>query len=247
VSFVIRPGETLALVGESGSGKSTIGKSLLGLAPVTAGKVVFAGQEISHASSKERRRLARDLQVIFQDPYGSLNPSLTVGSILTEPLRVQRAVSKGESERMVSHLLRRVGMPPDAADRYPGNFSGGQRQRIAIARALAVEPRLVVCDEPTSALDVSTQAGVLALLKELQVGLGIAYLFITHDLAIVRRFADRVIVLNHGRIVESGPVGQVCDSPQDPYTQKLVAAAPVPDPVLQRKRRARRATSLTTT
>jgi len=241
VSFDIARGETLALVGESGSGKTTIGNAVLGLAPVHAGTIRLNGQEVAHASAADRRRLASELQVVFQNPYGSLNPSLTVGDILAEPLRVARRMSAGESRAVVRSLLEQVGMPADAADRYPGAFSGGQRQRIAIARAIAVEPQVIVCDEPTSALDVSTQKIVLELLQRLQKEKGIAYLFITHDLAVVRHFADRVAVLDHGRIVETGTAEQVCERPENPYTRRLVAAAPVPSPALQRRRREARA------
>jgi ABC-type glutathione transport system ATPase component len=237
VSFSLAAGETVAVVGESGSGKTSIGRAILGLAPVSSGTIRFDGRDITFANTAERRRLASDMQVIFQNPYGSLNPSLSIGDILTEPLRVREKLSQAESLRIVRHLLERVGMPADAAERYPGNFSGGQRQRIAIARALSVRPRLVICDEPTSALDVSTQATVLDLLAELQRDTGMSYLFISHDLAVVRRFADRVAVLNKGTIVEIGDVESVCDRPRHAYTQALIAAAPVPDPVLQRARR----------
>jgi peptide/nickel transport system ATP-binding protein len=243
VSFDIAYGETLALVGESGSGKSTIGNAVLGLAPISGGSVRFQGKELTGASRKERRAIAADLQVVFQNPYGSLNPSLTIESILTEPIRLHSSLTAAESRRRARELLERVGMPADSADRTPHSFSGGQRQRIAIARALAVSPRLIICDEPTSALDVSTQKVVLDLLRSLREETGIALLFITHDLAVVREFADRVIVLNRGRIVEQGSPIDVCDQPQDPYTRRLVAAAPVPDPILQASRRAARLAS----
>jgi ABC-type glutathione transport system ATPase component len=244
VSFSIEAGETVAVVGESGSGKTSIGRAILGLAPVTGGAIRLEGRDITFANAAERRELASDMQVIFQNPYGSLNPSLTIGDILTEPLRVRGKLSQAESLKIVRQLLERVGMPADAADRYPGNFSGGQRQRIAIARALSVRPRLVICDEPTSALDVSTQATVLDLLAELQRDTGMSYLFISHDLAVVRRFADRVAVLNKGTIVEIGSVQAVCDRPRHLYTQALIAAAPVPDPILQRARRQGRLESI---
>jgi peptide/nickel transport system ATP-binding protein len=237
VSFSVAPGETLAIVGESGSGKTTIGRAILGLAPVSRGTVRFDGRELAQATAVERRRLAADLQVIFQNPFGSLNPSLTVGAILTEPLRVHAQLTQSESLDVVSRLLSRVGLPTDAADRYPSHFSGGQRQRIAIARALSVRPKLVICDEPTSALDVSTQATVLTLLSELQRETQMSYVFITHDLAVVRQFADRVAVLEKGRIVEIGDVETVCERPAHPYTRALLAAAPVPDPLKQRERR----------
>ncbi|MFJ2619205.1 ATP-binding cassette domain-containing protein [Glutamicibacter sp. NPDC087344] len=237
VGFEIEAGHTLALVGESGSGKSSIGRAVLGLTPAASGKIQFQGQDLLALKKKERRKLSGDLQVIFQNPYGSLNPGLTIGQILVEPLEASGKFTRVQAQRRVAELLDRVHMPKDTISRYPGNFSGGQRQRIAIARALALEPKLVVCDEPTSALDVSTQAAVLELLRELQDGLNVSYLFITHDLAVVRTFADRVIVLEQGRIVEEGLSAAVCDSPQNPYTKKLVAAAPVPDPSLQRIRR----------
>jgi ABC-type glutathione transport system ATPase component len=239
VSFHIGTGETLALVGESGSGKSTIGKVILGLTPAAAGSIRFRGRQIDSLSPRARRPLASELQVIFQNPYGSLNPSLKIGRILAEPL-LAAGRSRREAMGQIADLLSVVNMPADTVDRYPGDFSGGQRQRIAIARALALKPSLVVCDEPTSALDVSTQAAVLELLAELQQRLGVSYLFITHDLAVVRQFADRTIVLQNGRIVEEGSSSDVCERPQHPYTQRLVAAAPVPDPRLQRERRERR-------
>lgn len=240
VSFTLAHGQTLALVGESGSGKTTIGKAILGLVPVAAGTITLKGREISSLAPKQRRPLAADLQVIFQNPYGSLNPSLTIGQILAEPLFAAKKMDRSQALARITALLASVRLPADAISRYPGHFSGGQRQRIAIARALAVNPSVVVCDEPTSALDVSTQASVLELLTELQSALGVSYLFITHDLAVVREFADETMVLEQGRIVESGSSVQVCDRPQHPYTRRLVAAAPVPDPILQRERRATR-------
>ena len=239
VSFTIAQGETLALVGESGSGKTTIGKALLGLTPVAGGRIALAGVDITALHGRARRALAADIQAVFQNPYGSLNPSLTVGRTLAEPL-LTGGLAKTEVSARIADLLQRVGLPPDAASRYPAQFSGGQRQRIAIARAVARQPKLIVCDEPTSALDVTTQAAVLGLLSELQQGLGSSYLFITHDLAVVKEFATRTIVLEHGRIVEEGPSRVVCDKPRHEYTRKLVAAAPVPDPHLQRRRREQR-------
>jgi ABC-type glutathione transport system ATPase component len=244
VGFSIAPGETLALVGESGSGKTTIGKAVLGLAPVAAGRIAVDGRDVTHLRGRERRALAATLQAVFQNPFGSLNPSLTIAATLAEPLRAG-GTPRAEVPGRIAALLERVGLPDDAARRYPAQFSGGQRQRIAIARAVARGPRVIVCDEPTSALDVTTQASALALLAELQQNLGCAYLFITHNLAVVREFADRAIVLERGRIVEAGTARQVCDEPRHPYTQRLVAAAPVPDPVLQRERRvARRAAAV---
>lgn len=236
VSFTVARGETVALVGESGSGKTTIGRAVLGLVPAAAGRIALNGVDITGLSARARRPLAAELQAVFQNPYGSLDPALTIGATLAEPLRAG-GVATSDVRQRIADLLHRVGMPADSAQRYPAQFSGGQRQRIAIARAVARGPRLIICDEPTSALDVTTQAAALELLAELQSSLGCAYLFITHDLAVVREFADRAIVLEKGTIVESGPSIDLCDRPQHPYTQRLVAAAPVPDPRLQRKRR----------
>lgn len=240
VSFEIGHAETVALVGESGSGKTTIGRAALGLTPVSAGRVLLNGRDITHLAGGDRRALSTDIQAIFQNPYGSLNPALPVGRTLAEPLLVGSSLSRREVHDRIAELLRRVGLPEDAADRYPAQFSGGQRQRIAIARAVARQPKIIICDEPTSALDVTTQAAALELLAELQRTLGCAYLFITHDLAVVKEFAARTLVLQEGRIVEEGPSAEVCDRPRHPYTQRLVAAAPVPDPVLQRARRRQR-------
>lgn len=237
VSFTIEEGQTLALVGESGSGKSTIGNAVLGLVPVEAGSVRLAGEDITRARPSRRRALATQLQAVFQNPYGSLNPARTIGSALAEPLRAS-GVSAADAKQRVAELLVRVNLPADAASRRPAAFSGGQRQRIAIARAVAMRPRVIVCDEPTSALDVSTQASVLALLRELQAELDVSLLFITHDLAVVRDFADRACVLQAGRLVEAGTSREICDHPTHPYTQRLIASAPVPDPVVQRVRRA---------
>jgi peptide/nickel transport system ATP-binding protein len=237
VSLDIGPGETLALVGESGSGKSTVGNAVLGLVPITSGRVTFDGEDITHVPARRRRELTRHIQPIFQDPYGSLNPVRTVRQTLIEPLLAHDRPTTAQARERVAEALQRVGLELDAADRYPAEFSGGQRQRIAIARALMPGPRLIVCDEPTSALDLSVQAQVLNLLGRLRRELGVSYLFITHDLAIIRHVADRVAVLYRGRIVETGPTAQVCDEPREPYTQALLAAAPVPDPVEQRRRR----------
>jgi peptide/nickel transport system ATP-binding protein len=241
ISLQIRQGETLGLVGESGSGKTTLGRSILGLVPVASGRIVYDGRDITHASRGERRALAREIQVVFQDPYSSLNPSLLVADILSEPLRAA-GVGGPEARARVKELLDRVGLPSDASQRYPSEFSGGQRQRIAIARALALEPRLIVCDEPVSALDLSTQARVLDLLVEIQERTGVALLVISHDLSVVRAVCHRVAVMYRGEIVEQGGAAEVIDDPQHDYTKKLLLAAPVSDPEEQRKRReARRA------
>ncbi|WP_156155821.1 ATP-binding cassette domain-containing protein [Demequina phytophila] len=239
VSFDIRPGETVGLVGESGSGKTTIGRALLGLAPVSGGTLTFKGEDISHPTKQRRRELTRDIQVVYQDPYSSLNPALTIGASLTEPMIV-RKTSKKEAGARVRELLDMVALPADAADRYPREFSGGQRQRVAIARALALDPTLIVCDEPVSALDLSTQARVLELFLEIQERTGVAYLFISHDLAVVREMSHRVAVLYHGEIVEWGDGDAVTSAPEHPYTQRLLLASPVPDPAAQEQRRADR-------
>ncbi|MEN9966979.1 MAG: Oligopeptide transport ATP-binding protein OppF [Actinomycetota bacterium] len=239
VSIDIRAGECVGLVGESGSGKTTLGRAVLGLAPVTGGSIIMEGKEISHANRAERKALARDIQVVFQDPYSSLNPSMTIEQILTEPLTV-RNVSRAAANDRVRELLDSVGLPIDAAGRRPREFSGGQRQRIAIARALALDPKLIVCDEPVSALDLTTQARVLDLFLEIQERTGVAYLFISHDLAVVRHLSHRVAVMYQGEIVEWGDGEQVSSNPQHAYTKRLMMAAPVPNPVEQAKRREER-------
>ncbi|KQP56957.1 ATP-binding cassette domain-containing protein [Agreia sp. Leaf283] len=244
VSLDIRPGETVGLVGESGSGKTTLGRAVLGLAPVTGGSILYKGADIAHLGRRERRALSSEIQVVFQDPYTSLNPSLTIEQILVEPLTIKNIPAKEASRRVLS-LLDQVGLPQSAADRLPREFSGGQRQRIAIARALALEPRLIVCDEPVSALDLSTQARVMDLFKEIQERTGVAYLFVSHDLAVVRNLSHRVAVMYHGEIVEWGDGDQVTARPNHPYTQRLFLAAPVPDPVRQEQRRAERERLLT--
>lgn len=241
VSIDVRPGETVGLVGESGSGKTTLGRAVLGLAPVTAGTISLGGRDITHASRAERRELSSDVQVVFQDPYSSLNPAMTIEQILTEPLTV-RDIDKSEASARVRKLLDDVGLPADAATRRPREFSGGQRQRIAIARALALEPNLIVADEPVSALDLSTQTRVLELFLEIQERLGVAYLFISHDLSVVRYLSHRVAVMYQGEIVEWGEGRQVTTDPQHPYTKRLLMASPVADPdrqqALREKRRA---------
>ena len=239
VSLDIHPGETVGLVGESGSGKTTMGRVILGLTPASSGRVVFDGEDITHASGARRRMLGRDIQVVFQDPYGSLNPARTIGDTLSEPLLGHKDLGREDIRQRIAEVLQRVGMPADTAERYPGQFSGGQRQRIAIARAVIAKPRLIVCDEPVSALDLSVQAQVLNLLKELQQRMGLAMLFISHDLTVVRHVSHRTVVLYRGDIVEQGDAAQIHDTPQHPYTRALLAAAPVPDPLIQRERRAR--------
>jgi peptide/nickel transport system ATP-binding protein len=239
VSLDIAAGETVGLVGESGSGKTTLGRAVLGLAPVTAGEVRFDGKVISNTAKSVRRALSNDIQVVFQDPYTSLNPALTVQDILTEPLLVA-GTSRAAADKRVKDLLDEVRLPADAGRRLPREFSGGQRQRVAIARALSRDPRLIVCDEPVSALDLSNQARVLDLFIEIQERTGVAYLFVTHDLSVVRHISHRVAVMKAGRIVETGPAGTVTSEPEHPYTQRLLLAAPVPDPQRQAQRRADR-------
>jgi peptide/nickel transport system ATP-binding protein len=239
INIHIAPGETLGLVGESGSGKTTLGRAVLGLAPVSGGKISFEGQDISHATRKQRRVLSRDMQVVFQDPYTSLNPALEIGEILAEPLGVQGMETTAARKR-VKELLDQVGLPSDAIHRLPREFSGGQRQRVAIARALALSPKLIVCDEPVSALDLSTQARVLDLFLQIQKDTGVSYLFVSHDLDVVRHISHRVAVMYRGEIVEQGPAEVVTRNPEHPYTQRLLLASPVPDPDRQEKRRADR-------
>ncbi|MFD3496359.1 ABC transporter ATP-binding protein [Streptomyces sp. NPDC058690] len=242
VDLDIRPGETVGLVGESGSGKTTIGRAILGLVPVASGTITFDGERIDTANTARRRALSRDLQVIFQDPYTSLNPSLTIGDILAEPL-VGQGIDAREARNRVGDLLERVHLPADAAGRLPREFSGGQRQRVAIARALALHPRLVVCDEPVSALDLTTQRTVLDLLLEIQEDTGVSYLFVSHDLSVVRVMSHRVAVIHRGEIVETGDAEQVTTAPRHPYTRTLLLSAPVADVAEQRRRRERRMTS----
>jgi ABC-type oligopeptide transport system ATPase subunit len=230
--------ETVGLVGESGSGKSTLGNAILGLVDVSAGSIEFDGEEIAHLNAKRRRELTKQIQVIYQDPYGSLNPARTIGSTLAEPLTARsRGVRGGEVETRVNSALEMVGLPQSAWYRYPGDFSGGQRQRIAIARAIVVRPRLVVCDEAVSALDLSIQAQVLNLLEDLRAEMDMSYLFISHDLTVVGHVSSRVAVMYRGAIVEFGDADKISDSPEDPYTAMLLSASPVPDPIEQRNRR----------
>ncbi|MGC5221648.1 ATP-binding cassette domain-containing protein [Micromonospora sp. DT81.3] len=239
VSLSVAEGRTLGLVGESGSGKTTIGRAILGLAPIASGAIAFESQDITRISRRDRRKFSGDLQVIFQDPYTSLNPAMDVGDILAEPLGVQ-GVARDAARKRVETLLDRVGLPSNAIDRQPYEFSGGQRQRIAIARALALDPKLIVCDEPVSALDLTTQARVLDLLLEIQQDTGVAYLFISHDLDVVHHVSHDVAVLYKGQIVEDGPAAEVTRTPQHPYTQQLLLASPVPNAAEQRARREQR-------
>lgn len=236
VSMTIAAGETVGLVGESGSGKTTLGRSVLGLAPVSKGSIRFDGKEIANIGRKDRRALSSDIQVVFQDPYSSLNPKKTVMDTLSEPLLVT-GTSRQDAERRITELLDYVYLPADAATRLPNEFSGGQRQRIAIARALCRSPRLIVCDEPVSALDLTTQARVLDLFVEIQERTGVAYLFVTHDLSVVRHVSHRVAVMLRGELVETGDSEKVTTEPDHPYTRELLLSAPVPDPARQAERR----------
>ncbi len=241
VSFSVEQGETLGLVGESGSGKSTLSRTVLQLVQPTSGSVRFDGREIAGLSQRQMRPLRPEMQMIFQDPYASLNPRKRVGQIVGEPLRLQGRASGAELRQTVQGLLERVGLSPQHYQRFPHEFSGGQRQRIGIARALALRPRLIVADEPVSALDVSIRAQILDLLDELQGEFGLTYVFVAHDIGVVRHVSDRIAVMHNGKIVEQGPADQVCERPSDPYTKSLLAAVPVPDP---RESRARRADSM---
>jgi ABC-type glutathione transport system ATPase component len=239
VSVDVYAGETVGIVGESGSGKTTLGRAVLGLAPVTGGSIVYDGREISSMSRSQRRSLSDEIQVVFQDPYTSLNPALTVMDILSEPL-LMSGTGRVAAEKRIRDLLDQVYLPTDAAQRLPREFSGGQRQRIAIARALCRDPRLIVCDEPVSALDLSNQSRVLDLFIEIQERTGVSYLFVTHDLSVVRYVSHRVAVMFKGGIVETGDAATVIAQPTEAYTRRLLLAAPVPDPQRQAVRRAAR-------
>ncbi len=237
ISFFVRRGETLGLVGESGCGKTTTGRCILQLYKPTAGNIMFEGQELVGLSTRQMRQMRRQMQVIFQDPFSSLNPRMTAGNIIGEPLIVHGLVkSKEEYRERVSELLMNVGLNPYMADRFPHEFSGGQRQRIGVARALSVDPKLIVCDEPVSALDVSIQAQVINLLEDLQERFSLTYLFIAHDLSVVRHISNRVAVMYLGRLVEIADRNEIYRNPFHPYTKALLSAVPIPDPVIDAQR-----------
>lgn len=240
VSFHIRPGEAVGLVGESGSGKSTIGRVVLGLTDATAGTVSFEGRDITRLRGRGRRELASEIQVIFQDPLSSLNPRWTIGRSVAEPLQLHGDLSRRQAEDEAIRYLGLVGLGPHIANRLPREISGGQRQRVAIARSMVLAPKLIVCDEPTSALDLSTQSQTLNLLREVHRRTGVSYLFISHDLDVVRYISDRIVVLYRGQIMETGTTSDVSEEPLHPYTRVLIGASPVPDPALQAQQRSAR-------
>jgi peptide/nickel transport system ATP-binding protein len=240
VDLALRAGESLGIVGESGSGKTTVGRCIVGAYKVTDGRILFEDRDIARATAAERRETCRHVRMIFQDPFASLNPRMTVKQIVAEPLVVNGIASGSALEDRVAGLLREVGLDPGMMERYPHAFSGGQRQRIVVARAIALEPRLIVADEPTSALDVSIRTQVLDLLLRLQTEMGLSFVFISHDMAVIRYFCDRVAVMYRGRIVEMGETGQIIDDPQHPYTRALLSSVPLSDPMLRGTRKRHR-------
>jgi oligopeptide/dipeptide ABC transporter ATP-binding protein len=235
VSFSVNPGETIGLVGESGSGKTTVGRCVLRLIEPTSGSIKFKGTELTTLERHDLRRLRKEMQIVFQDPYASLDPKRTVGAAIAEPFEIQRV--SGDHDKKVADLLDLVGLAPDHARRFPHEFSGGQRQRIGIARALALNPALIVLDEPVSALDVSIQAGIVNLLEDLQDELGLSYIFIAHDLSVVRHISDTVAVMYLGKLMEVAPASEIYERPTHPYTQALLSAVPEPDPKIERDRK----------